>query len=234
MTLSTNVAVRLPAENTPSPRKVLDKLLEALIEAGGSWEPSIGGFMSEEHEPATKRLPLVTEPRGGEDSEELRMGSRLGQGFHAITDISYRRDGAPLYAKDVSDYDLEPSWYEDEEPDAIERAKARLGYPACTYLMDMDTAYGYHPTPSEGAAPGVTGCTSLHAYAIIKLNQWVVAQGGSLIWQNEYEGTWHTMDDEEGWKKWAGSDREAMDWFHNVAQPGIATMVAKSGGRLVP
>lgn len=216
MTLSTNVAVRLPAEHNLTSRIVLDKLIEALIVAGGPWAPNLkpGDFFNEEYGPPTKALPVVEESDG-------RMGTRLGQGFHAITDIRFNADGSPLYMKDQTWREIYP---EDYEGDDDSEYGDRLAYPACTYMLDMDTAYGYHSEKGDGSAPGVTGCTSLHAYAIALLHAWVIDQGGSLLWHDEYRGSWHDMEDLDGWNAWLWHDREAQDWFNGSVLPAIATL----------
>lgn len=228
MTLNTEIAVRLPAEHNVQPREVLDKLIEALITAGGPWEPDRdpGNILNTnpEYDPPTSRMPVV---KGGDsEGERQRLGTAIGQGFHGITDISYRTDGAPLHPKDVTHREEYPEDYEDGEESEYGNS---LAYPACTYLLSVDTAYGATYTEADGALPGVTGCTSLHAAAIGIFNTWVAEQGGTVLWENEYRGTWHDMDDAEGWAQFTGSDREAQAWFKGTVLPAItAEILSKS------
>lgn len=213
MTLSTNVAVRLPEDHTLSPRIVLEKLCDFLIIGAGPWEPNLGGFFDENYGPPTKRLPDIEESGNG-------LHTRMGQGFHAITSIEFK-DGGPLYTTDQTNRDLYPEDYDDEDGEDSKYAD-RLARPACTYLMDMDTAYGAKYSVAKGAAIGVTGCTTLHAYAISRLHEWLAERGGSVVWENEYAGTWHDMDDREGWAKFVGNGEDAMSWYRGSVLPAIA------------
>ncbi|AZF95945.1 hypothetical protein SEA_MORIZZLED23_72 [Mycobacterium phage Morizzled23] len=220
MTLNTNIAVRLPAEHNLTPRQVFDELVKALIHAGGPWSRDLSENIFDPNPtlaPASIKMPKTEKSEGGETGSIYTV---LGQGFHGITDIEYRVDGSPLYPKDVTNGEVYPEDYDLDDPDEAERAQ-KVSYPACWYLLSVDTAYGYRPNP--GHMDGVTGCTSLHAAAIGIFNQWVVAQGGSVIWENEYAGTWHTMDDEEGWANFAGNGAEAMSWFKNTIPVVVAT-----------
>ncbi|WNT44670.1 hypothetical protein SEA_YASSIFIED_67 [Mycobacterium phage Yassified] len=220
MTLNTRIAVRLPAEHNLTPRQVFDELVKALIHAGGPWSRNLSeSFLDPDPSlaPASTEMPKIEESEGEETG---RIYTVLGQGFHGITDIEYRVDGSPLYPQDVTNGELYPEDYDLDDPVEAEHAR-KLARPACWYLLSIDTAYGYRPDP--GHMDGVTGCTSLHAAAIGVFNEWAVAQGGSVIWQNEYAGTWHTMDDEEGWVDFAGNGSEAMSWFKNTIPVVVAT-----------
>lgn len=162
MTLSTEVAVTI----TASARAVLAAAVDALIWADGREMPAEIHYV--EGEPYYK-------PNG-----RRRIGTRIGQGLPAITDLTYAPDG-PL----AMDWMSASEFYGEDD---VESDYDRI--PACTHLIDWDTAYGYRSAHRE------IGCAELHLLAILKLAQWVRANGGEEVWFcNEYDGLWAWSQD---------------------------------------
>lgn len=73
--------------------------------------------------------------------------------------------------------------------------------------LEFDTVYGYND-------PRFGGCTELHAYIILSLNEYVKKRGGSLIWQDEYNG--NINEGSDGMEKFLGRGDEAMEWFSSI------------------
>lgn len=203
MTLSTNVAIQLPEDSAITPREVLDKAVEALYIVGGDdeWGPD--------------HLPAVEKSRSWRGTN--RIGTVVGQGFHAITEVEFDPTG-PLYAQDATHRDLDPDDYSEEYAD-------KVAYPACTYLLDMDTAYGYRSVSGLGA-------WGLHLAAIYQLREWVGSAGGSLKFQDESTGEWFDGMSDEGFMSVLDSGRQASNWFHNIVMPVIDAEVAAEGGEM--
>lgn len=73
--------------------------------------------------------------------------------------------------------------------------------------LEFDTTYGY-------SDPIYGGCSSLHAFYIMILNQYVLERGGSLVWQNEYTG--ELNNGLEGIEEFMENGLGAMEWFSGV------------------
>ncbi|MEC4857236.1 hypothetical protein R2325_16905 [Mycobacteroides chelonae] len=192
MTLSTRVAIRLPDGHDVTPRQMLDNAVTLLLQAGGD----------------SRTLEDVSIQERPYD-----LSTTCGQGLPAWTFVHFEPDG-PYMASDQTKRQAWPEDYEDDDP-----AGDKISTPACTYLLDFDTAYGYHQNGLD--------CNSLHALTIVLLWSWVSELGGTLLWHNEYAGTWHEFEDTDGWGQFLGAGREAMSWFQDIVKPAIEAQVAR-------
>jgi len=178
MTLLTAVAIRLPQDSTVGPRQVLDAAIEGLCRtaADGRWGPH--------------RMPVIGQPAPWCRADGVyRVGTEIGQGFHAITDVMYRPQGSAVFDREVTYRQLYPQNYQGSPHDTGDD----IAYPPCTYLLEMDTAYGAHYNNGVNA-------WSLHLGAIAHLQKWVESLGGSLKFRDEATGRWFDGDDEDGYR----------------------------------
>jgi hypothetical protein len=157
----------------------------------------------------------------------------FGVGLAAWLNVDFDGDG-------MTD---EPWTYEDQKPEDLQEEKDRIAKDPTTngwanIKVDFDTAYGYK-SPSNGAR-----CSDLHAYLIVQVIDWAKASGLDAKFYNEYQGTWHDIDDAEGliaigdpiWGEINSTVARnpnlkpdpAMAWFDYVAKPAIDLHIAQS------
>jgi len=132
--------------------------------------------------------------------------NRLGQGFCALLDISYRPN-APLRT------DEQAAEHDDEICD--EDCGGDWHPPACWIEVSLDTAYGYRGDNGEG-------CGDLHARLVGELGLWLDGQGIGWSWMNEFTGEVHG-----GGSRYrelvglASGGFEATAWFQTTVLPAI-------------
>ncbi|SLF56573.1 hypothetical protein [Mycobacteroides abscessus] len=187
MTLSTKVAIKLPEGYTVTPNEMIEVAVTKLLTAAGD---------------SRSIAEVVFDP-----PHVMTLSTTSGQGLPAWTFVHYDPEG-PYLTADRTLRDKYPEHYSDGESGADE-----LDTPACTYLLDFDTAYGYNVNGHS--------CNTLHARTIALLQEWVTERGGTLRWRNEYASSWHDFEDREGWLQFLDCGDQAMAWFQNIVKPAI-------------
>jgi len=120
-----------------------------------------------------------------------------GQGFgawlFAYRSLEGEEETKGVWVKDVYDEDYDSVTSQEDY-----NVNIRLAF---------DTAYGYKD-------PVYGGCTEFHAFIILSLKEYVEERGGTLIWQNEYNGD--INEGSEGMEKFLDSGDDAMSWFSGI------------------
>lgn len=217
MTLDTTIAIRLTEQCPLTPREVLDEAILALcgIDGGSEWGPD--------------HLPVIEDRDHWRDPEFRRVGTSVGQGFHAITEVAYRRNGSMLYPQDYTkrEYELEfeeERWHEYGPGGELEDRAHLLQQPRCMYELSMDTSYGFRS--KSGLSAG-----GLHMGVGIWMQHWLNGMGGSTLFHDECAGEWFDMASEDGLhaavesmvKSW-GTRGNAVRWFDELVRPAITGM----------
>jgi hypothetical protein len=222
MTLDTQIAVRLTEECPLKPEELLDKAIELLCEVAGGdeWLPD--------------RHPRIEDRESWRSDGTRRVGTVLGQGFYAITEVRYRPGGA-IATQDMTKRELEVAteeerWHEYGPGGDFEEYADQLGQPRCMYELSMDSAYGTR-TQSGLTAGG------LHLLVGVKLQEWLNGMGGSSVFYDECAGEWFDMSTEDSviacaesmLKSWGSNSGQAVTWFQQMVVPA---MEAQAGGKV--
>lgn len=117
-----------------------------------------------------------------------------GQGFKAWVMTCSRLDGERM---------IRPAEDDPDDP----RPEFDEGYVS----VNLDTAYGYRE--------GGLNCTTLHASVIVDLGQWLLSQGVTFRWRNEYTGEVNAGFN--GIEDFIGSGDEASAWFESTVKPAL-------------
>lgn len=159
---------------------------------------------------------------------DTSIRNELGQGFDAIFEVEWEKDGAPLVWYDRAEEEERmarhvPSIYTAQEAadEVASMAAYYEKYPEGVIKIDWDTGYAFKDEHG--------GCSDLHARYIVRLaKEYLEPRGITFAWQNEYSGEWN--EGLTGFEEFGRAGADAGAWFANVALPAIALDVF--GGRL--
>lgn len=174
MTMTTEVAIRLPNGHETTPQTMLDVAVTALLTAAGR-TPRPGSVLVDD-------VHLTSVSWG----ERHYLSTKCDQGLPSWTFVYFNGDGQ-FADTDVTYGQAEPWLYGDDEPDQDDEPdRDRIFVPACTYVVKFDGSHSQ---------------MKLHANAIHRLQQWLDDRGGSLLWSMPPESEWHEFADRQAWAR---------------------------------